>query len=78
MQPINYLLEHKVFQRILEKDIISWNTMVASYAAANKFDEAFELFRHMLTREFESDEYTFSSVFHDNAICLIYEGNNIA
>ncbi|KAG0500152.1 hypothetical protein HPP92_000224 [Vanilla planifolia] len=55
---------HKVFQRILEKDIISWNTMVASYAAANKFDEAFELFRHMLTREFELDEYSFSSVLH--------------
>ncbi|KAK8944247.1 Pentatricopeptide repeat-containing protein [Platanthera zijinensis] len=63
----------RVFGRILEKDVISWNTMAAGYSAAGDFDKAFELFHHMLANEYEPDEYSFSSVLnacgHSSQLC---------
>ncbi|PKA54108.1 Pentatricopeptide repeat-containing protein [Apostasia shenzhenica] len=50
----------KIFQRIIEKDLVSWNTM----AAAHDCDQAFELFQQMLAEGFEPDEFSFSSVLN--------------
>ncbi|XP_020574222.1 putative pentatricopeptide repeat-containing protein At5g09950 [Phalaenopsis equestris] len=52
----------KIFEKILEKDVVSWNTMAATYSAAHDVDKAFELFQCMLAEEIEPDEFSFSSI----------------
>ncbi|XP_073001445.1 pentatricopeptide repeat-containing protein At4g19191, mitochondrial-like [Typha latifolia] len=52
----------KVFQGAPEKDTISWNTMISSYAVIHDFDRAFELFQEMIANGIRPDEYSFSSV----------------
>ncbi|XP_038982919.1 pentatricopeptide repeat-containing protein At4g21065-like [Phoenix dactylifera] len=54
----------KVFRRTPEKDVVSWNTLIASYAMAHDFDESFKLFQQMLAEDVRPDEYTFSSVLN--------------
>jgi len=51
----------KVFERTLDRDVISGNTIVASYALNHEFDFAFELFQEMLAEGLKPDEYSFSS-----------------
>ncbi|XP_077236575.1 pentatricopeptide repeat-containing protein At3g16610-like [Tasmannia lanceolata] len=55
-------LSERVFQRTLEKDVISWNTMVSGYARLHDFDQAFDVFRQMHSEDMKPDEFTFSSV----------------
>lgn len=52
----------KVFDRTGEKDVVSWNTMVSSYALIHDLDRAFELFREMLAEGVRPDEYSFSAI----------------
>lgn len=54
----------KVFRRTLDRDVVSWNTIVASYAVSNGFDRAFDLFQQMLAEGLKPDEYSFSSVLN--------------
>lgn len=43
-------LVEEVFRRTLDKDVVSWNTIVASYALAHDFDCAFGLSCECLPR----------------------------
>lgn len=53
-----------VFQRTSNRDVVSWNTIIASYALSHEFDSAFNLFQQMLAEGLKPDEYTFSSVIN--------------
>ena len=54
----------KVFERTLDRDVVSWNTIVASYVLTHEFDHAFELFRRMLAEGLKPAQYSFSSVLN--------------
>ncbi|CAL9105232.1 unnamed protein product [Musa acuminata var. zebrina] len=54
----------KVFQTITEKDVVSWNTMVAMYVMTHDTDGAFELFQQMIAEGVRPDEFSFSSALN--------------
>lgn len=54
----------KIFQALLNKDTVSWNTMISSHAVVHDFDLAFKLFREMQHNYIKPDEYTFTSVLN--------------
>ncbi|XVF15381.1 hypothetical protein REPUB_Repub09cG0147500 [Reevesia pubescens] len=53
---------HKVFSRLEEKDLVSWNTMVSGYAQGSFGRSAFFIFVEMQKSGIESDEFTFGSL----------------
>ncbi|KAF2602574.1 hypothetical protein F2Q70_00025137 [Brassica cretica] len=52
----------KVFDEITEKDMVSWNSMIAGYSMAGKGEYAVGLFRRMEEEGVEPDERTLVSV----------------
>ncbi|RID61874.1 hypothetical protein BRARA_E00983 [Brassica rapa] len=52
----------KVFDEITEKDMVSWNSMIAGYSLAGKGEDAVGLFRRMEEEGVEPDERTLVSV----------------
>ncbi|XP_010530995.1 PREDICTED: pentatricopeptide repeat-containing protein At2g39620 isoform X2 [Tarenaya hassleriana] len=52
----------KIFNEMGNKDIISWNTMLAAYAAHGLGDSALSLFSFMQGKEFDPDCVSFLSV----------------
>ncbi|ONK78948.1 uncharacterized protein A4U43_C01F1320 [Asparagus officinalis] len=54
----------KVFVRTIDKDVVSWNTIIASYVMTNEFDRAFELFQRISAEGLKPDEYSFSSILN--------------
>ncbi|CAH8389365.1 unnamed protein product [Eruca vesicaria subsp. sativa] len=52
----------KVFDEITEKDLVSWNSMIAGCCLAGKGGEAVGLFRRMVEEGVEMDERTLVSV----------------
>ncbi|KAJ0984342.1 hypothetical protein J5N97_002698 [Dioscorea zingiberensis] len=54
----------KVFDKMPEKDTISWNTMLSIHALADDSEHIFWLFRRMLVDDVWPDEYSFSSVLN--------------
>ncbi|WOL07981.1 hypothetical protein Cni_G16732 [Canna indica] len=54
----------KVFQTITEKDVVSWNTIVAMYVMLHDIDRAFELFQRMISEGVRPDEFSFSSALN--------------
>ncbi|KAG2289371.1 hypothetical protein Bca52824_048975 [Brassica carinata] len=52
----------KVFDEITEKDMVSWNSMIAGYSLAGKAEDAVGLFRRMEEEGVEPDERTLVSV----------------
>lgn len=63
---------HDVFERIQQKDIISWNTMLAGYARHGFGRQALMLFDSMKTAGFKPDEITMVYVWFlfINFICM--------
>lgn len=57
-------LAQRVFERITEKDVISWNTMVSCYARSCDFDRAFNLFHQMCSEDMKPDDFTFSAILN--------------
>ncbi|WVZ92277.1 hypothetical protein U9M48_038355 [Paspalum notatum var. saurae] len=57
-------LADKIFQGMNDKDAVSWNTMISSYATVHDFDLSFELFREMQRNGTRPDDYTFTSVLN--------------
>ncbi|XP_039132635.1 pentatricopeptide repeat-containing protein At4g21300-like [Dioscorea cayenensis subsp. rotundata] len=53
-----------VFDTMPERDIISWNTMLAKLALVDDFEHVSRLFRAMLADGVWPDEYSFSSVLN--------------
>ncbi|KAL1566303.1 pentatricopeptide repeat-containing protein-like protein, chloroplastic [Salvia divinorum] len=53
---------HKAFQQITDLDLVSWTTMIASYANNGKGSEALQLFDRMKRSGVEPDAVTFVGV----------------
>ncbi|TVU06656.1 hypothetical protein EJB05_49880 [Eragrostis curvula] len=58
------ILAQRIFQRLDDKDTVSWNTMISTFAAIQDFDLSFELFREMHRCYTRPDDYTFTSVLN--------------
>ncbi|KAL4368911.1 hypothetical protein GQ457_05G007940 [Hibiscus cannabinus] len=51
-----------VFERLEQKDIVSWNTLVSSYAQRSSSSSAFLIYMEMQRSGIEPDEFTFGSL----------------
>eukprot|EP01018_Ginkgo_biloba_P026615 Gb_19040 [translate_table: standard] len=52
----------QVFDKMCERDLVSWNAMIAGYAQNGIFDKALELFHQMQLTSIKPDIITWSSV----------------
>ncbi|XP_026448320.1 pentatricopeptide repeat-containing protein At1g03540-like [Papaver somniferum] len=52
----------KVFNNLIEKDVISWTSMVSGYVRAGKSKQSLEIYRKMLEVGIESNAFTLSAV----------------
>ncbi|KAH9611823.1 hypothetical protein KSS87_006766 [Heliosperma pusillum] len=52
----------KLFDSVLEKDVVSWNTIIMAYALHGFGNDAVESFNDMLEREIQPNESTFASL----------------
>jgi pentatricopeptide repeat protein len=57
-------LMQKVFDKMNDKDLVSWNTIIQCYADNLHDDEAFAHFRAMMFDCAECDEFTLGSILH--------------
>ncbi|KAF7123523.1 hypothetical protein RHSIM_Rhsim12G0156900 [Rhododendron simsii] len=53
---------YEVFQQIVEKDNVSWTSMISGFAENGHANQAFQLFREMLFEKNEPDEVTLAAV----------------
>lgn len=53
-----------VFEKMGERDIISWNVMIAAYASSGHGESAFEVFSRMLQGGFDPDVNTFLNILN--------------
>ena len=53
-----------VFERIDEKDIVTWSAMLATYAQAGDSEGAIKLFKEMARKRVVPNEFTFSSAIN--------------
>ncbi|XP_058084587.1 pentatricopeptide repeat-containing protein At3g16610-like [Magnolia sinica] len=58
----NIELSERVFTRMADKDVVSWNTMFSSYALNHDFDQAFKIFHQMHRGDVKPDEFTLASI----------------
>lgn len=54
----------KVFSRMVDMDIISWNTMIGAFGEAGRGDEAFGLFLQMQQNGFVPNAFTYSRILN--------------
>ncbi|KAL3610650.1 hypothetical protein D5086_001670, partial [Populus alba] len=52
----------KVFEKMLKRDVVSWNTVIAGNAENGKYEEALMLVREMGNDNLKPDSFTLSSV----------------
>lgn len=52
----------KLFDEMPERDVVSWNTIIASMVKESMYDRSIELFRDMRVDGFSMDRFTLSSV----------------
>ncbi|KDP40215.1 hypothetical protein JCGZ_02213 [Jatropha curcas] len=52
----------KVFNEMMEKDLVSWNSMIAAYASHGHAKQALFVFEQMISRGFKPDDITFVGV----------------
>ncbi|WCJ37285.1 Pentatricopeptide repeat-containing protein At5g16860 [Euphorbia peplus] len=53
---------NKVFERMQEKDVVSWNSMVTGYSQIGRFEDALGLFKKMRTEKIDLDVVSWSAV----------------
>ena len=51
-----------VFESSLDRDIVSWNTMISSFSQSDRFSEALDFFRLMVLEGVEIDSVTIATV----------------
>ncbi|PSR93242.1 Pentatricopeptide repeat-containing protein [Actinidia chinensis var. chinensis] len=56
----------KVFDRMEERDVVSWTTMLTAYSQSSEREKALAVFSQMKKEGFTPNQFTFSSVF---AVC---------
>lgn len=52
----------KVFDKMPQRDVVSWNSMIGGYVKNSRFDESIRLFKKMISSEIEPDGFTFASM----------------
>ncbi|KAF2922348.1 pentatricopeptide repeat-containing protein At1g71490 [Oryza sativa Japonica Group] len=52
----------KVFDGMVQRDVVSWNSMISSYAAVGQWAEAMELFRRMRDEGTEVNSVTWNTI----------------
>eukprot|EP01018_Ginkgo_biloba_P006881 Gb_03548 [translate_table: standard] len=71
----NIEVAHHVFDKMAEKDVASWNAMIAGYAINRHCGEALALFHQMQQAEFKPNRVTFVAVlFACSQAGLVAEG----
>ncbi|PSS02548.1 Pentatricopeptide repeat-containing protein [Actinidia chinensis var. chinensis] len=63
---------YKVFDEITEKDVVSWNAVIAGFAENDLVGDAFELFRWMLKGPTTPNYATIANIL---TVCGLLEGN---
>lgn len=53
----------KIFQEIDERDVVSWNALIAGHVGSGHYEEAVELLKDMLSEGLHTNVYTYSSIF---------------
>ncbi|KAL0381503.1 UNVERIFIED_CONTAM: Pentatricopeptide repeat-containing protein [Sesamum angustifolium] len=62
-----------VFRRLKEKDIVSWNAIIASYAQENLGEDAILAYLQMQRQGIEPDEFTFGSLLASSELLEVVE-----
>nr|BAJ53121.1 JHL07K02.11 [Jatropha curcas] len=57
-----YEIAKKVFCKMPDRDVVTWNSMIGGYVRNGKFEEALRSFQAMLSSNVEPDKFTFASV----------------
>ncbi|PHT31550.1 hypothetical protein CQW23_27887 [Capsicum baccatum] len=52
----------KLFQEMKERDVVSWNTLIAGCVSSGRYEDAMRFLREMLLEGFEPSLYTYSSI----------------
>ena len=55
-------LSQRIFDRLREKDVASWNVIIAGYGIHGRGKEALELFEKMLRLGLKPDDFTFTGI----------------
>eukprot|EP01018_Ginkgo_biloba_P013185 Gb_32447 [translate_table: standard] len=55
-------MARNVFDKMPQRDVVSWNSMIAPYTRHGHFEEALKLFAQMRRADIQPDEFTFASV----------------
>ncbi|XP_023748443.1 pentatricopeptide repeat-containing protein At5g50990 [Lactuca sativa] len=58
----NIDIAKKIFRKMPKRDLISWNSMIGGFVKNVQFQEAFGIFKKMLSSNIEPDKFTFSSI----------------
>ena len=53
---------HEVFKRQMERDLVSWNSMISGYAQHGQAKKALEIFEEIQKRNLEVDAITFIGI----------------
>ncbi|XP_011620964.2 pentatricopeptide repeat-containing protein At1g71490 [Amborella trichopoda] len=56
----------KVFDEMMERDVISWNAIIGGYAQLGQWNEAFQMFDSMHTNGLEANTVTWNTVLGGN------------
>ncbi|XP_057953315.1 pentatricopeptide repeat-containing protein At4g39530-like [Malania oleifera] len=68
----------RVFDKMVERDVVSWSTLVTAYAQSDRVEEALNIFSQMRDEGFAPNQYTFSSVIVGCArLCLLDYGRQL-
>ncbi|KAM0940213.1 putative tetratricopeptide-like helical domain superfamily [Dioscorea sansibarensis] len=59
-----------VFNHIVRKDVISWNSMISGYSEQGFFAEAFQMFKQMISSSFKPNHATVATIL---PICALLE-----
>ncbi|XP_022956324.1 pentatricopeptide repeat-containing protein At4g37170-like [Cucurbita moschata] len=53
-----------IFDKMVEKDVVSWTTMIGRYLEDGRREEGFALFRHLMSSKIKPNEFTFAGVLN--------------
>eukprot|EP00249_Psilotum_nudum_P016301 c25762_g3_i1 orf=3-899(-) len=69
---------HEVFNKMLERNLVSWNVMICGYAQLRRGEESLKIFLQMQQQRMEPDVVTFASVLKAcTAVASLQQGKNI-
>ncbi|KAK9064130.1 hypothetical protein SSX86_018002 [Deinandra increscens subsp. villosa] len=54
---------HYVFDRLVDKNEVSWNSLIAAHARKSEGDKALKLFQKMQRHDYKPTHFTYSSIF---------------